>query len=85
MFASESGQLEKQLEDVTSARRDLEDTSKHIKTLEKQMKSVAQERDDLHKVQPVLYEDFCVSTFVSVYGFAFCICIYINLDAVLAM
>ncbi|XP_045917137.1 serine/threonine-protein kinase MRCK alpha isoform X1 [Micropterus dolomieu] len=46
---AESGQLEKQLEDVTSARRDLEDTSKHIKTLEKQMKSVAQERDDLHK------------------------------------
>ncbi|XP_070782519.1 serine/threonine-protein kinase MRCK alpha isoform X7 [Enoplosus armatus] len=46
---ADSGQLEKQLEDVTLARRDLEDSSKHIKNLEKQMKSVAQERDDLHK------------------------------------
>uniref|UniRef100_A0A3Q3GEA6 Serine/threonine-protein kinase MRCK alpha n=1 Tax=Labrus bergylta TaxID=56723 RepID=A0A3Q3GEA6_9LABR len=44
-----SGQLEKQLEDVSSARRDLEDSSKHVKTLEKQMKSLTQERDDLHK------------------------------------
>ncbi|XP_041831091.1 serine/threonine-protein kinase MRCK alpha isoform X2 [Melanotaenia boesemani] len=46
---ADSGQLEKQLEDVTSARRDLEDSSKHIKTLEKQMRSVTQERDDLQK------------------------------------
>uniref|UniRef100_A0A3Q4I0Z9 Serine/threonine-protein kinase MRCK alpha n=1 Tax=Neolamprologus brichardi TaxID=32507 RepID=A0A3Q4I0Z9_NEOBR len=46
---ADSGQLEKQLEDVTLARRDLEDSSKHIKTLEKQMKSVTQERDDLQK------------------------------------
>ncbi|XP_072295636.1 serine/threonine-protein kinase MRCK alpha, partial [Eucyclogobius newberryi] len=46
---ADSGQLEKQLEDVTSARRDLEDSSKHIKTLEKQMRSVTQERDDMHK------------------------------------
>ncbi|CAL1586119.1 unnamed protein product [Knipowitschia caucasica] len=46
---ADSGQLEKQLEDVTMARRDLEDSSKHIKTLEKQMRSVAQERDDLNK------------------------------------
>ncbi|PWA27540.1 hypothetical protein CCH79_00000244 [Gambusia affinis] len=44
-----AGQLEKQLEDVTSARRDLEDSSKHIKSLEKQMKSLTQERDDLQK------------------------------------
>lgn len=51
--ASDSGQLEKQLEDVTSARRDLEDSSKYIKTLEKQMKAVTQERDDMHKVEPV--------------------------------
>lgn len=49
---SDSGQLEKQLEDVTLARRDLEDSSKHIKSLEKQMRTVTQERDDLHKVQP---------------------------------
>ncbi|CAI5683131.1 unnamed protein product [Oreochromis niloticus] len=46
---ADSGQLEKQLEDVTLARRDLEDSSKHIKTLEKQMKSITQERDDLQK------------------------------------
>ncbi|XP_038164460.1 serine/threonine-protein kinase MRCK alpha isoform X5 [Cyprinodon tularosa] len=46
---ADSGQLEKQLEDVTSARRDLEDSSKHVKSLEKQMKSLTQERDDLQK------------------------------------
>uniref|UniRef100_A0AAQ5Y4V3 Serine/threonine-protein kinase MRCK alpha n=1 Tax=Amphiprion ocellaris TaxID=80972 RepID=A0AAQ5Y4V3_AMPOC len=46
---ADSGQLEKQLEDVTSARRDLEDSSKHIKTLEKQIKSLTQERDDFQK------------------------------------
>lgn len=53
MFVSDSGQLEKQLEDVTLARRDLEDSSKHIKTLEKQMKSITQEKDDLQKVRLV--------------------------------
>lgn len=50
---TDSGQLEKQLEDVSLARRDLEDSSRHIKTLEKQMKSITQERDELHKVQPL--------------------------------
>lgn len=53
VFVSDSGQLEKQLEDVTLARRDLEDSSKHIKTLEKQMKSITQEKDDLQKVRLV--------------------------------
>ncbi|XP_029351776.1 serine/threonine-protein kinase MRCK alpha isoform X8 [Echeneis naucrates] len=48
---ADSGQLKKQLEDVTPARRDLEDSSKHIKTLEKQMKSITQERDELHKME----------------------------------
>lgn len=47
---SDSGQLEKQLEDVSLARRDLEDSSRHVKTLEKQMKAITQERDELHKV-----------------------------------
>lgn len=51
---SDSGQLEKQLEDVTSARRDLEDSSKHIKSLEKQMKSLTQEKDDLQKVKTLV-------------------------------
>ncbi|XP_071385077.1 serine/threonine-protein kinase MRCK alpha isoform X6 [Centroberyx affinis] len=46
---AESGQLEKQLEDVTSTRRDLEDSSKHIRSLEKQLRSATQEKDDLHK------------------------------------
>lgn len=46
----DSGQLEKQLEDVTLARRDLEDSSKHVKTLEKQMRSLTQDRDDMQKV-----------------------------------
>ncbi|KAM9703884.1 serine/threonine-protein kinase MRCK alpha isoform 3-T3 [Menidia menidia] len=46
---ADSGQLEKQLEDVTSARRDLEDSSKQIKNMEKQMKGIMQERDDLQK------------------------------------
>lgn len=46
----DSGQLEKQLEDVSLARRDLEDSFRHVKTLEKQMKAITQERDELHKV-----------------------------------
>lgn len=50
LFVSDSGQLEKQLEDVSLARRDLEDSSRHVKTLEKQMKAITQERDELHKV-----------------------------------
>ncbi|KAJ8274801.1 hypothetical protein COCON_G00094260 [Conger conger] len=46
---ADSGQLEQQLEQASTVRRDLEDSSKHIKTLEKQMKSMRQERDDMHK------------------------------------
>lgn len=57
---ADSGQLEKQLEDVSSARRDLEDSSKHIRTLEKQMKTISQERDDLHKVEPCVFARLCV-------------------------
>lgn len=52
---SDSGQLEKQLEDVSLARRDLEDSSRHIKTLEKQMKTISQERDELHKVKYFMF------------------------------
>lgn len=47
---TDSGQLEKQLEDVTTARRELEDSSKHVKMLEKQMKSLTRDNDDLMKV-----------------------------------
>ncbi|XP_075994751.1 serine/threonine-protein kinase MRCK alpha isoform X3 [Genypterus blacodes] len=46
---ADSDHLEKQLEDVSLARRDLEDSSKHIKTLEKQMRSLTQDKDDMHK------------------------------------
>lgn len=67
---ADSGQLEKQLEDVSSARRDLEDSSKHIRTLEKQMKTISQERDDLHKVEPALCRD-TVCLHVSVLNFLF--------------
>lgn len=48
--ASDSGQLEKQLEDVSLARRDLDDSARHVKSMEKQMKAITQERDELHKV-----------------------------------
>lgn len=67
---SDSGQLEKQLEDVTSARRDLEDSSKYIKTLEKQMKAISQERDDMHKVDAEFH--LCVCVCVTLCGMAFC-------------
>lgn len=53
VIVPDSGQLEKKLEDVSLARRDLEDSSRHVKTLEKQMKSITQERDELHKVHSV--------------------------------
>uniref|UniRef100_A0A8C5A390 non-specific serine/threonine protein kinase n=1 Tax=Gadus morhua TaxID=8049 RepID=A0A8C5A390_GADMO len=46
---ADSGQIEKQLEDVTSARRDMDDSSKHTRNLEKQIRSLTQEKDDLHK------------------------------------
>nr|XP_055043214.1 serine/threonine-protein kinase MRCK alpha isoform X2 [Misgurnus anguillicaudatus] len=46
---ADSGQLEQQLEEVTTARKDLKDSSKIIKSLEKQLKSITQEKDDLHK------------------------------------
>ncbi|XP_016381907.1 serine/threonine-protein kinase MRCK alpha isoform X3 [Sinocyclocheilus rhinocerous] len=46
---ADSGQLEQQLEEASTVRRDLEDTSKINRSFEKQLKSVMQERDDLHK------------------------------------
>uniref|UniRef100_A0A8C1LBV3 non-specific serine/threonine protein kinase n=1 Tax=Cyprinus carpio TaxID=7962 RepID=A0A8C1LBV3_CYPCA len=44
-----AGQVEQQFEQASSARRDLEDSSKQIRSLEKQLKSMKQERDDLQK------------------------------------
>ncbi|KAK2884045.1 hypothetical protein Q8A67_017682 [Cirrhinus molitorella] len=46
---ADSGQMEQQLEEACTVRRDLEDSSKVIRGLEKQLKSTLQERDDLHK------------------------------------
>uniref|UniRef100_A0A671QLU7 Serine/threonine-protein kinase MRCK alpha n=1 Tax=Sinocyclocheilus anshuiensis TaxID=1608454 RepID=A0A671QLU7_9TELE len=46
---ADSGQLEQQLEEASTVRRDLDDSSKIIRSFEKQLKSVMQERDDLHK------------------------------------
>uniref|UniRef100_A0A672R0I3 Serine/threonine-protein kinase MRCK alpha n=1 Tax=Sinocyclocheilus grahami TaxID=75366 RepID=A0A672R0I3_SINGR len=46
---ADSGQVEQQLEEASTVRRDLEDSSKVIRSLEKQLKSVTQEKDDLHK------------------------------------
>ncbi|KAJ8270484.1 hypothetical protein GJAV_G00115340 [Gymnothorax javanicus] len=46
---ADSGQLEEQLEQASTVRKDLEDSSKYIRTLEKQMKSIRQEKDDMHK------------------------------------
>ncbi|XP_062858122.1 serine/threonine-protein kinase MRCK alpha [Trichomycterus rosablanca] len=45
---ADSGQME-QLEEAGLARRDLEDSPKLMKTLERQLKSVTQEKDGLHK------------------------------------
>lgn len=50
VWASESGDLEQQLVQASVARKDLEESSKHLKSLEKQMKSLKQERDDVQKV-----------------------------------
>uniref|UniRef100_A0A8C7E4S2 Serine/threonine-protein kinase MRCK alpha n=1 Tax=Naja naja TaxID=35670 RepID=A0A8C7E4S2_NAJNA len=45
----DSGRLEQQLEEASSTQRELEDATRHIKTYEKQMKALKQERDDLNK------------------------------------
>ncbi|XP_039548177.1 serine/threonine-protein kinase MRCK alpha isoform X2 [Pimephales promelas] len=46
---ADSGQIEQQLQEASTARRDLEDSSKVIRGLEKQLKGVTQEKNDLHK------------------------------------
>uniref|UniRef100_A0A8C3S6G1 Serine/threonine-protein kinase MRCK alpha n=1 Tax=Chelydra serpentina TaxID=8475 RepID=A0A8C3S6G1_CHESE len=44
-----SGQLEQQLEEASSARRELDDASRQIKAFEKQIRALKQEREDLNK------------------------------------
>ncbi|XP_061480989.1 serine/threonine-protein kinase MRCK alpha isoform X3 [Rhineura floridana] len=46
---TDSGRLEQQLEEASSARRELEDAARQIKAFEKQIKGLKQERDDLNK------------------------------------
>uniref|UniRef100_A0A8C8SWT7 Serine/threonine-protein kinase MRCK alpha n=1 Tax=Pelusios castaneus TaxID=367368 RepID=A0A8C8SWT7_9SAUR len=46
---TDSGQLEQQLEQASSARRELDDASRQIKAFEKQIRTLKQEREDLNK------------------------------------
>ncbi|XP_071595980.1 serine/threonine-protein kinase MRCK alpha isoform X5 [Heliangelus exortis] len=46
---TDSGQLEQQLEEASSARRELDDASRQIKAFEKQVRMLKQEREDLNK------------------------------------
>ncbi|KAI5618978.1 serine/threonine-protein kinase MRCK alpha [Silurus asotus] len=46
---ADSGHLEQKLEQASVARKDLEDSTKHIYSLEKQIKSMKQEREDMQK------------------------------------
>uniref|UniRef100_A0A7M4FVV1 Serine/threonine-protein kinase MRCK alpha n=1 Tax=Crocodylus porosus TaxID=8502 RepID=A0A7M4FVV1_CROPO len=48
-FFLDSGQLEQQLEEASSARRELDDASRQIKAFEKQIRGLKQEREDLNK------------------------------------
>ncbi|NXG54115.1 MRCKA kinase, partial [Hemiprocne comata] len=45
----DSGQLEQQLEEASTARRELDDASRQIKAFEKQVRTLKQEREDLNK------------------------------------
>ncbi|XP_025903830.1 serine/threonine-protein kinase MRCK alpha isoform X2 [Nothoprocta perdicaria] len=46
---TDSGHLEQQLEEASSARRELDDASRQIKAFEKQVRALKQEREDLNK------------------------------------
>ncbi|NWX86006.1 MRCKA kinase, partial [Nothoprocta pentlandii] len=46
---TDSGHLEQQLEEASSARRELDDASRQIKAFEKQVRTLKQEREDLNK------------------------------------
>lgn len=51
MLFLDSGQLEQQLEEASTARRELDDASRQIKAFEKQVRTLKQEREDLNKVK----------------------------------
>ncbi|KFP28840.1 Serine/threonine-protein kinase MRCK alpha, partial [Colius striatus] len=46
---TDSGQLEQQLEEASTTRRELDDASRQIKAFEKQVRTLKQEREDLNK------------------------------------
>lgn len=46
----DSGQVEQKSEQASASHKDLEDSTKHISSLEKQMKIIKQEREDMQKV-----------------------------------
>ncbi|NXP06739.1 MRCKA kinase, partial [Thinocorus orbignyianus] len=46
---TDSGQLEQQLEEASTARRELDDASRQIKAFERQVRTLKQEREDLNK------------------------------------
>ncbi|XP_075269234.1 serine/threonine-protein kinase MRCK alpha isoform X13 [Opisthocomus hoazin] len=46
---TDSGQLEQQLEEASTARRELDDASRQLKAFEKQVRTLKQEREDLNK------------------------------------
>ncbi|XP_046769415.1 serine/threonine-protein kinase MRCK alpha isoform X2 [Gallus gallus] len=46
---TDSGHLEQQLEEASTARRELDDASRQIKAFEKQVRTLKQEREDLNK------------------------------------
>lgn len=48
---ADAGQVQQQLDQSGSARRDLEESSKQIHSLEKQLKNLKQDRDDVQKVE----------------------------------
>lgn len=47
---ADSDRLEHQLEEAVTLRQDYESSASKLKTLEKQVKSLRQEKDDVHKV-----------------------------------
>lgn len=50
---TDSDRLEHQLEEAVTLRQDYESSSSKLKTLEKQVKSLRQEKDEVHKVDLV--------------------------------
>lgn len=53
VFSLESSQLEQQLEEANSVRRELDDAFRQIKANEKQIKTLQQEREELNKVKNI--------------------------------